>query len=88
MAHKDNKDRLEFTWRNLIRVARELDTPEAWRFLFDWARSKQGGRNKQLGRKGDNDWCFKTMPAKALPYDPQKKTPQEVVHEAFTQVPS
>jgi len=73
MKKSDQKRAIEFTFRNLVRVAEIEDTPVMWEALVTWCRSREGGRHKALQRKGDNSWCFDSLPAKALLYDPARR---------------
>jgi hypothetical protein len=70
MRKSEQKRHLEYTFRNLLRVAKEVNVPHAWAFLHIWCRAKEGGRHKALGHRGDNDWCFKQIPESKRIYDP------------------
>lgn len=84
MRKSEQKEHIEYTFRNLLRVAKEVNTAEAWGYLFIWCRAKQGGRHKSLGRRGDNDWCYRQIPESKLIYDAASNT---TLHGEVGQVP-
>jgi hypothetical protein len=73
MTTAERKEHLQFTWRNIIRVCTEVNTPDAWSFAHTWARSKEGGRHPDLGYNTDNQWCFPDIPLDARIFDPDKQ---------------
>jgi hypothetical protein len=62
MTKEEQKAAIEFTFRNLMRVAEREDAPAMWEALVIWCKSKEGGRHPALGRGGDNSWCFDLLP--------------------------
>lgn len=70
MKKSEQKEHIEYVWRNLLRVAKEVNQPHVWAFLHTWCRAKEGGRHKALGRRGDNSWCYDQIPESKHVYDP------------------
>ena len=66
-----HKEKIEFTFRNMLRVAELEDSPIFWCATIMWCRSKEGGRHPALGRHGDNTWCFQALPEHAMVFAPE-----------------